>query len=134
MLNIEDPLIAKSNHIVTHDSEHQVLKSPKDCHNEVRNLFRKLSSWREDSQREFANIINPYSNSIRMAINELYGEICVLQTQLSDVTKERDGLLQTVDNLMVEKIREQNAKFTIIADFQEAGENSHYSSQEVDHL
>ena len=134
MLNIEDPLTATSNQSVTDYLGHQILRSPKECHNEVRNLFRKLCSWREDSQREFDNIINPYSSSIRIAINELYGEVCALQKQLSEVTNERDGLLQTVDNLMVEKIRGQNAKFPIIADLQEAGESSHNSSQEVDHL
>ena len=132
MFNIDDPITAKSNQGVTDDLEHQMHKSPKDCHNEVRNLFWKLSSWSEDSQREFANIVNPYSNSIRIAINELYGEVCVLQTQLFDVTKERDGLLETVDNLMKREIRELNAKCPIVADLQDAGESSNQDSQEVD--
>ena len=72
---------------------------------EVRKLFKDLGSWREDpcwrkeSLQRFSTIINSHSTSINKAINELIKEQCDVQDQLSDMTKERDDLMATLNNL-----------------------------------
>ena len=66
---------------------------------ELRNLFDKLRSWREESQREFSNIIVNHSSSINQGINSLIEEVCNLKEKLLIITSERNDLLETVDNL-----------------------------------
>ena len=65
-------------------------KSEKDC--QVMDLFQKLASWKEESQRQFSNIINFHSTSITNGISGLVGEFFDLKAQLSVTTKERDDL------------------------------------------
>ena len=67
-------------------------KSQKDCQGEVMDLFQKLASWKEESQRQFSNIMNFHSTSITNGISGLVGEFFDLKAQLSVTTKERDDL------------------------------------------
>ena len=82
---------------------------------EVRNLFAKLSSWQEESQREFSIILDSHSRSINKGINELL-------EQLSAITKERDDLLGKVEDLQGEVWR-QNSKLHVIQSLTESEGN-----------
>ena len=82
----------------------------KDCQREAREAFEKLCSWREQSQNQFTDIINSYSDRISRGISDLVEKVGEQQTELSVIRKERDVLLETVDNLNVE-IRHLSAKF-----------------------
>ena len=72
-------------------------------HNElleqVRNLFIKLYFWREESQNEFSNIMNSHNKSINKGINDFVKQVGDLQGQVSDIKKERDDLLRTLNNM-----------------------------------
>ena len=76
---------------------------------EVRHFFEKLSIWREVSQREFSNIITFHNGNINKGINDLVEEVSDLKIKLSDVTRERNDLLETVHNLS-EDIKQRNAE------------------------
>ena len=82
----------------------------KDCQREAREAFEKLCSWREQSQNQFTDIINSYSNRISRGISDLAEKVGEQQTELLVIRKERDVLLEAVNNLNVE-IRHLNAKF-----------------------
>ena len=84
----------------------------KDCRTEVGKLFEKLNQWREESYNHHSKIIDSHSNGIQNGINDLMVEVCELQAQLSVITKERNGLLQTTDNLRGE-IRQLSAHVPI---------------------
>ena len=66
---------------------------------EVRNLFIKLYFWREESQNEFSNIMNSHNKSINKGINDFVKQVGDLQGQVSDIKKERDDLLRTLNNM-----------------------------------
>ena len=102
----------------------------KHCRTEVGSLFKKLSSWREESQREYANIIGSHSISIDECINDLEEEVSDLEERLADTTKERNDLLQRVDDLSGE-IRQLSAKLPIEELLQESEEQNSPFSQEV---
>ena len=72
-------------------------------------FFEELSTWREESHREFSNIITTHSSSINKGINALVEEVSELKIKLSVVTKERNDLLETVHNLSND-IRQRNAE------------------------
>ena len=81
-----------SNGAETHkEGENYIYES----HREVRASFKKLKSWKEESEREFSFI----SLSIEKGINDLIEEVSALQTQLSVTTKERNDLIETVSIL-----------------------------------
>ena len=86
------------------------INSKKDCQMEAEVLFSKLSSLREESYKQFSNIIQCHSISISEGIRDLTDKVCGLQTELAVVRKEKSVLLETVDNLNGE-IRQLNAKF-----------------------
>ena len=80
------------------------------CKNDLRDLFTKLDSWKEESQREFStfmlntyaefsNIMSSQSTLIDMRVNSLVEEASCLQAQLSIITEERNDLNETVENL-----------------------------------
>ena len=104
-----------------------------DPQSEIRYLFNKLESWKDDSQREFSNIMNFHKSTIKKGINELANEVSDLQEKLSVtkkerndlfedvgdlqqrisvITKERNGLINWVDHLSCE-IRKLRAKYPI---------------------
>ena len=87
-------------------------KMQRDCQGEVRHLFMKLHSWREESQREFStfmfntcaefsNIMNPQGTIICKGIENLVEELSDTKAQLSMITQERNDLLETVESLNV---------------------------------
>ena len=90
----------------------------RDSQNEVRDLFIKLRLWREDSQKQFANILSYHDNKITKSMNDLVEEVSFLKVQLSSVTDERKVLLETVDSLNCE-IRHLNEKLIAIQNTQE---------------
>ena len=75
---------------------------------EVGSFFEKLGIWREESHKEFFNIIQFHSSSINKGINDLVQEVSELKSKLSTVTSERNELLETVHNLRND-IRLRNA-------------------------
>ena len=88
-----------SNGAETYMSRHNVNESyNKDSHRRIRDSFKKLQSWREESLREFSCI----SINVDEGINDLIEENCDLETQLLVATKERNDLIQTVNNLSCE--------------------------------
>ena len=66
---------------------------------EASSFFKKLSSWREESNRQFSHIINSHSCLIIEGINDLVEKNSVLQAELSIIKQEKNGLITTVDNL-----------------------------------
>ena len=90
-------------------------KSPMDSQTEVSDFIQKLHLWREDSQREFTNIVNSYSDSINKGISDF-------AEQLSVVTKERNELLEKVDNLS-DEVREMRAKSPNVKSITESESN-----------
>jgi len=67
--------------------------------NEVHDLFEKLISWRDESHKEFSSIINSHNSTVKKGINDLVKEVSNLQDELSVIRKERNVLLETVENL-----------------------------------
>ena len=70
-----------------------------DSQTEVRNLFNKLHSWRETSQREFSHIIEAYSVRVNKGVDVLVEEVCYLKAELSVIKEERNDLLGRVGSL-----------------------------------
>ena len=71
--------------------------SKSSCKTEVEELFQKLESWRDQTQRQFAGILNYHSN-ISKTINNLVDDICDLHAKLSVTKNERDALIEIVNN------------------------------------
>ena len=89
-----------------------------DCQSAVENLFEKLCSWQEDSQRQFSEIINSHRGIIRKELNDLDEEMIELKGQLEVIENERKVLLETVDNLNCE-IKQLNTKLIPVISDQE---------------
>ena len=70
-----------------------------DLQGPVKKFYEKLILWRDESQREFLEIIDTHSNSINEAMNSLVEEVTDLQAQLSVTTKERNNLIETVKSM-----------------------------------
>ena len=87
-------------------------RGPQDCQSEVRVVFEKLSSLREESHRQFSDIIDSHGSSISQGIEELVKEVSDQQTELSVIRRERNGLLGTIDTLNGE-IRQLRAELLI---------------------
>ena len=82
------------------------------CQLEADEVFSKLSSWREETYRQFSNILSCHSN-ISEGIRDLTEEVWGLQLELTVVRKEKSVLLETVDNLNGD-IRQLNAKLLLL--------------------
>ena len=67
----------------------------------MRDLLKKLSTWREESLQHLSNLVS-YGNSINKAIEELIEEVCDLKDQLFISTKDRNELIETVNDLKCE--------------------------------
>ena len=65
---------------------------------EARGLFQKLWSWKEESNRQFTNIMKSHCNNIDNGIKALVEEVYGLKAELSDVRQEKNVLLETVDD------------------------------------
>lgn len=105
-----DTNMSKGNQIVADQPKARVNKSQRECHDEVRNLFSKLSALRLNFQREFDDSINPCRNSITLAFNDLVKENDFLQERLSVVMRDRDNLQSTVAELEAEVTRLSSKK------------------------
>ena len=68
---------------------------------ELSYFFMKLHSWREESQREFSNIMNSQGTIVDKGIDKLIKEHSDMKLQLSIITQERNDLLETVESLNV---------------------------------
>lgn len=66
---------------------------------EAKDLFEKLTSWKEESYEHISTIINSHSNSISTRIGSLVEEVCGLKDEVLDLKKERTVLLETIDLL-----------------------------------
>ena len=72
------------------------------CQSEMKEVFDKLISLREESYRQFSDIIDSHNSSVSKGINDLVNEVYDLRAELSLVRKEKSVLIETVDNLNVE--------------------------------
>ena len=59
-----------------------------DCESEVRQVFEKLTSWREESQ-----IIDSYSSSISKGVGDLVKEVPHVKKEQAAIKKERNVFL-----------------------------------------
>ena len=84
-------------------------KNHEDSQREVRELFSKLSSWMEKSQRQFSTLINSNNRSITKGVHELVEEVRKLQNELSTVRKEKNILIETV-NCLNNEIKRHNER------------------------
>ena len=74
-------------------------KEQEDCLSEVKDVFEKLHSWKEQSQRQFTSIIDSHNVSITKGISGLIEEVVDLRAELSIIKKEKNILVDTVDSL-----------------------------------
>ena len=91
--------------------------------------FEKLKSLRETSRREFCNI----QDNIDKGINDLILEVHGLDAQLAITTKERNDLIQTVNDLKQE-IKLLKAKLTKIKILPNIEDNRNQDTAEEDSL
>ena len=78
------------------DSRQHMSTNQKDCQGKVNDFFESLMMWRDESQKQFVNVVNTHSKIINEAISNLVGEASDLQAQLSVCRKERNELIETV--------------------------------------
>ena len=93
---------------------------------EIGVFFKKLSAWsevREESQRQFCDIVSSYNASVSKGINDLITGFCDIQTKLSLVTNEKNELIAQIDKLNGE-IKALSAQLFTLQSLQEFGELS----------
>ena len=95
-----------------HSFKHNMTKGQKDCQRQVKELIKKLDSWRDESHRQVSNIISSHSKNIDNNINELVDEFSELQAQVSVLREERNVLLETIKNLNGE-IKQMSVKIPL---------------------
>ena len=84
-------------------------KCQKDFQRQVGDMVEKLASWREDSHKQMSTIISSHCKTFDISFNDLVEEFSELQSQVSDLKKERTVLLETINNLNGE-IRQLGAR------------------------
>ena len=94
-------------------------KNQKGRQREVQDLFQNLSYWKKDLQIQFTNIISSYDKRIKKGIND---HVSGLKTQLSVTTKERNSLIETVNDLN-EEIWQLKARLLIAHPLTEPKDN-----------
>ena len=62
------------------------------CQREVKDVFEKLLSWREESHKQFSSIIDSHSGNINKGITGLLEKVSDLRAELSFIKKEKDIL------------------------------------------
>ena len=112
--------------------KYEVGRGKKDGQGEVGDMFKKLSSWLEDRQTQFYSTLQSSALSMTEGLNELSKEISDLETKLSVITKERDDLLNIVNNLNGE-FGQLSTKSPCLQSLKEPEENSGLNIQEVNH-
>ena len=78
--------------------QHEVKKRQKEDADELKQMFKKLSSWMDDSLGQLLDSINDNTQSIDKRLNVLTEEVGTLENKLSYITKERDDLLNIYSN------------------------------------
>ena len=111
--------------------KNEVSRGKKDSDGEVKDMFKKLNSWIEDSQTQIFSTINAHALGMNRDLEELNETICDLDTKLSLVTKERDDLLDFVNNLS-SGIRQWSAKLPGIQSLSEPEKCHNKNDHEVD--
>ena len=101
------------------------------CQSEVKVVFEKLSSLREETHRHVSNIIDSHSCSISRGIEDMVKEVHNLQAELSATRKEKNTLLETIGNLNGE-IRQLSAELTIAKPLPAPEETIPLNTQEED--
>ena len=87
-------------------------KCQKDFQRQVGEVVEKLASWREDSHKQMSSIISSHCKTFDISFNDLVEEFGELQSQVSDLKKERTVLLDTINNLNGE-IRQLGARLML---------------------
>ena len=87
-------------------------KGQKGCQSQVKNLIKKLASWRDESHRQMSDIISSHGGSIDKGFSDLAEEFSDMQAHVSVLEKERNVLLETINNLNGE-IRQMSAKLPL---------------------
>ena len=87
--------------------EAQLDKNHHEGQSKLRYLFGRLNSWKEESQKEFSNIVNSLSLGMDKEMCNLLKEVSDLREKLSAMTEERDYLAETVKNMGREMARMQ---------------------------
>ena len=105
-------------------SQHLKSMGQKGCLIRARDLFLELGSWRDESQKQFSNIVNSHNTNIIKGINDLVAEIHGLQSHLSITTNEKNDLIETVKNLS-DEIRLLKSELTISQSLPEPEVNHH---------
>ena len=121
MEGIQDSLKATSH-------GYQVDESKRYCQSEVKYFLQQLGSWREESNKQFSNIIDSHTNIINKDINDLAEEVGDLKTRLAVITQERNNLLKYVKKLRGEN-RNLKAAIHIVQPLPDLEENQNRSSQ-----
>ena len=85
-----------------------------DFQSKVCYFFEQLVSTRDESHKQISDIIKYHDSAIKEGINNLVKKVSDLQDELSIIRKERNVLLETVENLNGE-IRHLNDKIAITA-------------------
>ena len=67
-----------------------------DIPNRVKKLFERLHSWNEESQMQFAKILESHSAGINQGVDDFVSEYNAMKAQLAVVSKERDELLKSI--------------------------------------
>ena len=67
-----------------HSYKSNMTKGQKDCQSQVRELFQRLASWRDESQRQMSNIISSQTKCIDNGFNNLVEEFSDLQNIMCD--------------------------------------------------
>ena len=101
----------------------------KDCINVAKELFNELGSWRDKSQKEFANIIDSHNTSIIKGISDLVAEVCRLQSKLSITTTEKNDLIEIAKNFS-DEIRQLKSELAILRTLPEP-EVTHHQVQDT---
>ena len=104
-----------------------------DTQSEVRKFLNELKTWREESQTQFSNIIHSYTGTIGKGIGELVDEVCDLKAQLSASTKDRNDLIQTINNMSSE-ISKLSAELSMTQAMQKHEDTQNRLTREVEDI
>ena len=97
--------------MLTYFEQHldETMEGQIDFQSKVGYFFNQLISRRDESHQQISDIINYHNNAIKEGINNLVKKVSYLEEELSFIRKERNVLLETVENLNSE-IRHLSAK------------------------
>ena len=94
-----------------------------ECLKETKDLFEKLSAWKEESHQQISHIMKSHNNNITNGIHDLVEQVDDLKAKLSEIKTERKVLMETVNNLNCD-IRQLNAKLQHLQEVPEKQPNN----------